>query len=70
MNELAVWWSFTPVTDPEKQPRYRKGFRSGQGDALAVDFPGSLLELWRVLKACVTADKRSDAAAITGLTGG
>ena len=30
-------------------------FRAGQGDALAVVFPGSLLELWRVLKACVTA---------------
>jgi FAD/FMN-containing dehydrogenase len=34
-----------------------QGFRSGQGDALAVVFPGTLLELWRVLSACVDADK-------------
>lgn len=45
------------LTDPAKTARYRKGFRSGQGDALAVVFPGTLLELWRVLSACVAADK-------------
>ncbi|MCQ4033895.1 hypothetical protein FK513_28190, partial [Klebsiella pneumoniae] len=38
-------------------PASRKGFRSGQGEALAVVFPGTLLELWRVLNACVDADK-------------
>ena len=27
------------LTDPAKTARYRKGFRSGQGDALAVVFP-------------------------------
>ncbi|MFP1591642.1 hypothetical protein ACLB1M_17295 [Escherichia coli] len=59
------------LTDPAKTARYRKGFRSGQGDALAVVFPGSLLELWRVLKACVTADKIIlMQAANTGLTEG
>ncbi len=49
-------WSVTShlLTNPAKTARYRKGFRSGQGDALAVVFPGSLLELWRVLKACLT----------------
>ena len=39
------------LTEPAKTARYRKGFRSGQGEALAVVFPGSLLELWRVLNA-------------------
>lgn len=27
------------LTDPAKTQRYRKGFRSGRGDALAVVFP-------------------------------
>ncbi|MBJ3815416.1 D-lactate dehydrogenase [Shimwellia pseudoproteus] len=59
------------LTDPEKTARYRKGFRSGQGDALAVVFPGSLLEMWRVLSACVGADKIIlMQAANTGLTEG
>ena len=59
------------LTDPRKTERYRKGFRSGQGDALAVVFPGSLLELWRVLKAAVEADKIIlMQAANTGLTEG
>ncbi|MFQ0223138.1 hypothetical protein ACH673_01160, partial [Klebsiella pneumoniae] len=31
------------LTEPSKTARYRKGFRSGQGDALAVVIPGSLL---------------------------
>jgi D-lactate dehydrogenase len=59
------------LTDPAKTQRYRKGFRSGQGDALAVVFPGTLLELWRVLSACVDADKIIlMQAANTGLTEG
>ncbi|AFJ46476.1 D-lactate dehydrogenase [Shimwellia blattae] len=59
------------LTDPEKTARYRKGFRSGQGDALAVVFPGTLLEMWRVLSACVSADKIIlMQAANTGLTEG
>lgn len=59
------------LTDPEKTARYRKGFRSGQGEALAVVFPGTLLELWRVLSACVNADKIIlMQAANTGLTEG
>ncbi|STL74379.1 D-lactate dehydrogenase [Escherichia coli] len=48
LNELArLVGSSHLLTDPAKTARYRKGFRSGQGDALAVVFPGSLLELWR-----------------------
>ncbi len=31
------------LTDPAKTARYRKGFRSGQGDALAVVFPARCL---------------------------
>ena len=59
------------LTDPAKTQSYRKGFRSGQGEALAVVFPGTLLELWRVLNACVDADKIIlMQAANTGLTEG
>lgn len=59
------------LTDAAKTTRYRKGFRSGKGDALAVVFPGSLLELWHVLQALVQADAVIlMQAANTGLTGG
>lgn len=59
------------LTDARKTERYRKGFRSGQGDALAVVFPGSLLEQWKVFKASVEADKIVlMQAANTGLTEG
>ncbi|WP_414147177.1 D-lactate dehydrogenase [Erwinia sp. BNK-24-b] len=59
------------LTDPEKTERYRKGFRSGEGDALAVVFPGTLLEQWRILQACVAADVIVlMQAANTGLTEG
>lgn len=59
------------LTEAAKTARYRKGFRTGHGDALAVVFPGSLLELWRVLQALVSADKIIlMQAANTGLTGG
>ena len=51
--------------------RYRKGFRSGEGEALAVVRPKSLLALWRVIEACVAADKIVIMqAANTGLTEG
>ncbi|WP_141024943.1 D-lactate dehydrogenase, partial [Salmonella bongori] len=72
LNELARQVGHSHLlTDPAKTARYRKGFRSGQGDALAVVFPGSLLELWRVLNACVNADKIIlMQAANTGLTEG
>ncbi|OIX92347.1 D-lactate dehydrogenase [Pantoea sp. Ae16] len=59
------------LTDAEQTARYRTGFRSGAGDALAVVFPGSLLELWRVLQALVSADAIIlMQAANTGLTEG
>lgn len=59
------------LTDPRKTERYRKGFRSGAGEALAVVIPGTLLEMWQVLQACVAADKiLIMQAANTGLTEG
>lgn len=51
--------------------RFRTGFRSGGGEALCVVCPGSLLEQWKVLVACVEADKIVIMqAANTGLTEG
>ena len=32
---------------------YRKGWRSGEGEALAVLFPHTLMQYWEVLKVCV-----------------
>lgn len=58
-------------TDARKSERFRKGFRSGEGEALAVVLPGTLLELWRVLKVAVEANKIVIMqAANTGLTEG
>ena len=58
LNELArLVGSSHLLTDPAKTARYRKGFRSGQGDALAVVFLGSLLELWRVLNVVLPPTK-------------
>lgn len=55
----------------KKTERFRKGFRSGQGDALCVVQPATLAQQWRVLKACVAADKIVIMqAANTGLTEG
>jgi D-lactate dehydrogenase len=51
--------------------RFRKGFRSGVGDALCVVQPATLVEQWNVLQACVAADKIVIMqAANTGLTEG
>ncbi|MEM1127519.1 MAG: D-lactate dehydrogenase [Bacteroidota bacterium] len=59
------------LTEDRDTSYYRTGFRFGFGGATAVVFPGTLLEQWHVLQACVDAG-----AAIlmqgtkTGLTGG
>lgn len=51
--------------------RFRRGFRSGQGEALCVVQPGTLLQQWQVLQACVAAGKIVIMqAANTGLTEG
>jgi D-lactate dehydrogenase len=44
------------LTDPKATERFRRGFRSGEGMALCVVQPGTLLEQWKVLQACVAAD--------------
>ncbi|MGC6386232.1 D-lactate dehydrogenase [Ewingella sp. S1.OA.A_B6] len=59
------------LTGDSNTERYRKGFRSGGGKALAVVFPQTLLQQWQLLKACVDADKIVIMqAANTGLTEG
>ena len=56
--------------DSRKDP-YCTGFRFGSGSALAVVKPGSLLDIWRTLVACVEHDVIVVMqAANTGLTGG
>ncbi|WP_438272294.1 D-lactate dehydrogenase [Serratia fonticola] len=59
------------LTGERSTERYRKGFRSGGGKALAVVFPTRLLQLWQILQTCVAADKIVIMqAANTGLTEG
>ena len=59
------------LTGDRRTERFRKGWRSGEGDALCVVQPGSLLEQWQVLRSCVAADKIVILqAANTGLTEG
>ena len=54
-----------------KTKTYRTGYRSGEGQCLAVLRPGSLLELWRLLELAVQYDLNIIMqAANTGLTGG
>lgn len=51
--------------------RFRRGYRYGDGEVLAAVEPVTLVEQWRVLEACVTADVAIIfQAANTGLTGG
>lgn len=69
MKEIAG--SRHVLTDDSHTERYRKGFRSGEGKALAVVFPQTLLQQWQLLKICVEADKIIIMqAANTGLTEG
>ncbi len=59
------------LTGLKATERFRRGFRSGEGEALCVLRPGTLLEQWKVLQACVEADKIVIMqAANTGLTEG
>ncbi|WP_395062025.1 D-lactate dehydrogenase [Paraburkholderia silvatlantica] len=59
------------LTGDEATRRYRKGFRFGEGRVAAVVRPGTLVEQWRVLQACVAANAIViSQASNTGLTGG
>ncbi|WP_411705495.1 D-lactate dehydrogenase [Edaphovirga cremea] len=63
--------SHNVLTGDRNTERYRKGFRSGEGKALAVVFPQTLLQQWQILQACVATDKIVIMqAANTGLTEG
>ena len=58
-------------TSTKATERFRRGFRSGEGTAICVVKPGTLLEQWRVLEACHAADKIViPQASNTGLTEG
>ncbi|MCV6548296.1 MAG: D-lactate dehydrogenase [Cohaesibacter sp.] len=59
------------LTSERQTEPFRKGFRSGEGQVLAVIQPATLLQQWQILKACVTADVIVIMqAANTGLTEG
>jgi len=59
------------LTDPVATRRFRTGFRFGEGNALAVVRPGTLVEQWKVLEACIAANVIViTQASNTGLTGG
>ena len=59
------------ITDSYQKAWYCKGFRYGQGEALAVAVPETLLQLWQVLQVCQQHDLIIlMQAANTGVTGG
>lgn len=59
------------LTDDAATRRFRTGFRFGAGKALAVVRPGTIVEQWKVLQACVAANVIViTQASNTGLTGG
>lgn len=59
------------LTDARRTRRFTRGFRFGGGPVAAVVQPGSLVEQWRVLNACIAAGRIVIfQAANTGLTGG
>lgn len=67
----AVVGAAQVLTDARDTLPYRTGYRYGSGAALAVVQPRSLVEQWRIVQACVAADKIILVqAANTGLTGG
>ena len=44
------------ITNSSSMQSYTKGYRFGEGSALLVCRPGSLLEVWKVLEICVKND--------------
>ena len=59
------------LTGDRSVSAYTSGYRTGSGACLAVVRPSSLLELWRILKACIDHEAIIIMqAANTGLTGG
>lgn len=71
LNELARLVGSSHLLTDHKNGPLSQGLPFWSGRCTGCRFPGSLLELWRVLKACVTADKIIlMQAANTGLTEG
>ena len=59
------------ITANWKKQSFSKGWRYGEGEALAVAKPGTLVEIWKILQVCVEFDVIVIMqAANTGLTGG
>jgi D-lactate dehydrogenase len=59
------------LTQSADTERFRRGWRSGEGEAEAVVRPGTLVEFWRALQLCVEAGRIVILqAANTGLTEG
>ena len=59
------------ITANWKKQSFSKGWRYGEGEALAVAKPGTLVEIWKILQVCVDFDVIVIMqAANTGLTGG
>ncbi len=72
LRELrAVVGTTHVLTTDAATRRFRDGYRTGTGPVTAVVRPGSLVEQWRALRACMAADHIVIVqAANTGLTGG
>lgn len=59
------------LTHKDRVRRFVTGYRTGAGDCVAVVRPGTLVEMWRALQACVSQGVAIIVqAANTGLTGG
>ena len=59
------------ITDELSKEPYSKGWRYGEGHALAIAKPGKLIDMWKVLQVCVRENLIVIMqAANTGLTGG
>jgi D-lactate dehydrogenase len=72
INDLkSITGSRYILTAKWNKQAYSKGWRYGEGEALAVAKPGTLLEIWEILEVCVSSDIIVIMqAANTGLTGG
>jgi D-lactate dehydrogenase len=55
------------LTGDAETRRFATGYRFGQGPVLAVVRPGSLVEQWRVLQACIAAGTIINTLRVTGL---
>lgn len=70
-NLISIVGAKKVLTDHTQTAYYRTGFRSGSGEALAVVFPQTLVELWKLLNVCTEANCIIILqAAKTGLTEG